>query len=1325
MGEATYIALSIRTSDEEILKWDRNRIIQALLRETNVDENTATEISLAVETQIFSSTNHLKVITTSLVRELVNANLIARGLEKERLKHDRLGVPLFDVENILTDSNKENANVPHGPEATNLTLAGEIKKEYALRKIFSKDVTTAHLRGDLHLHDLTMPDRPYSFLGKECMVVQKDNQLQRISFEQMFESADVPLSELGRFEVKEAPGYEVYDRNGWTRVVRIVRHRRDGKRLLKIRVSGNYRVVVTEDHPIIVANRDLVILAADLRPYEDVFTIFNESALQTERRHFVGILEYTSQDEWVYDITTESGTFFCNGILVHNCSGQSLEYVKKFGLSLPNAMSIAKPAKHAEVFLAHLIKFAAALQCHYAGVIGWDAINIFFAPFLVGKSYSEIKQLAQMLIYEFSQQAVARGGQAIFSLVHDEIVWVKEGDKIESKRIGDVVDQQLACSKIANAAGHEYTVENEKSLEVLSFNQAGAAQFTKISAFIRVPYKGKMFQIKTQHGTLQGVSGEHSVFVFDGEKPVPKRVEELRPNDYIIVPRKVNLPNTLNRLNIAEYYLARDESLNTVRVKYGKSYFIEALKQKFGRYFYSDFAKAENIPISRVTSNWFRTDKIPLKIYAKYVGHFKGVKLCIKGDSPYEIDPIIEITNELIRVLGYYVSEGTKHTKSGISICNMDPEILEDAYHCCSTLASYATVREVKENGLCNVYCNGIFAKLVIDLCENSYGKIIPYIIFNLSEEQKHLFLLSFWKGDGIKNPTAYNVEKAFCNSSKDVISGIALLSASLGKEFRVYTTSYEKESWNDGYGLTWVDASVRIVDHKLNRYVPGTHRKIRKRLAGFLEDAENCNGKFEKEIGAIKQLLNSDLGFSRVREITSYDYDGFIYDFSVKPTESFAGGVGLAYFHNTDVNLYWEIPKHFQETPAIGPGGEYTGKMYKDYLNEAQAFVKAIFEAYLDGDGCGRPFFFPKGLLHITEAFFKTPGHEEFLELVCKVSSKMGNPYFVFDRGTTAKISECCRLSFKLTDKDLEDAKYPWRMRYCALQNVTLNLPRVGLISKGDKVFDRITKLFNLAVKAHLQKQRFIKKILALGARGPLALLAMNNDGDPYLKLDRVSYLIGMVGLNELVKTQTGCEMHTSPEALKYGLQIIAHMKLLVDKASQEHNMHFVLEQSPAESTAHRFARLDLRYYNEKAREIVQGTPPEDVYYTNSTQLVTSADIDPITRVQKEGLFHPLIEAGALSHIFLGESQPDPKALASFVEKVFRLTKNDQIAFSPEFTCCEDCKKTMRGLLETCTFCGSKNVAGITRITGYFSKVTGWNKGKLAELKDRNRKTF
>lgn len=36
-------------------------------------------------------------------------------------------------------------------------------------------------------------------------------------------------------------------------------------------------------------------------------------------------------------------------------------------------------------------------------------------------------------------------------------------------------------------------------------------------------------------------------------------------------------------------------------------------------------------------------------------------------------------------------------------------------------------------------------------------------------------------------------------------------------------------------------------------------------------------------------------------------------------------------------------------------------------------------------------------------------------------------------------------------------------------------------------------------------------------------------------------------------------------------------------------------------------------------------------------------------------------------------------------------------------------------------THCG-RNVEAITRVTGFFSKVSAWNKGKIAELYDRHR---
>lgn len=682
--ESTDLSVFVRTSKDDMLSWDRQKIISALVNETGIKEDLANIIGMEVEKQIKNMA--LKTITAPLIRELVDVKLLEYGLEEARRRHTRLGVPVYDVKKIIFYKNRENANTPHNPEATNFTLAEKIKKEFALMNVFSLEVADAHTSGDIHLHDLGFIDRPY-------------------------------------------------------------------------------------------------------------------------------------------------------------CSGQSIEYLKKFGLDLPGAISYAKPAEEADELVSHVVKFSEALHGHFAGAIGWDAVNLFFAPYLEGYGKGHMKKVARKLIGEFSQIAVTRGGQGLFS-----------------------------------------------------------------------------------------------------------------------------------------------------------------------------------------------------------------------------------------------------------------------------------------------------------------------------------------------------------------------------------------------------------------------------------------------------------------------------------------------------DFNIYYEVPKHFEEVEALGRNGQYTGKKYGEYAKEAQAFAEALFEVYKEGDGAGRPFFFPKPLVHITEKFFTTEGHEKFLEQICDVASDKGSTYFVFDRGETAKISECCRLSFKLEYSDLQDAKYPWRMRYSALQNITVNLPRLAFRSQHDDnlLFENLSKALEIVALAHRQKRAFIVSLLNEGMGGPLALLANSRDGEPYLRMRRVSYLVGILGLNELVQHHLGKEMHESPQALKLGLKIISFMRLKCEELSEKFGFHLVLEQTPAESTAYRFARLDKEHFPQAALNVLKGNlASNEIYYTNSTYLNVKAPLSPVERVKQEGLFHPLIDAGALTHVWLGESQPEAASMANFVVKTFRETQNAQIAFSPEFTSCFDCGKTGRGLLDKCPSCSSSNIEGITRITGYFSRVPGWNKGKIGELKDRNRNTI
>lgn len=458
-------------------------------------------------------------------------------------------------------------------------------------------------------------------------------------------------------------------------------------------------------------------------------------------------------------------------------------------------------------------------------------------------------------------------------------------------------------------------------------------------------------------------------------------------------------------------------------------------------------------------------------------------------------------------------------------------------------------------------------------------------------------------------------------------------------------------------------------------------------------------------------------LSFERMRQIAQT----LIFEFN-----QLAGGRGgqVAF---TDINLYYEVPKHFRNVPAIGPGGVETGKTYGEYSSGAKSFLKALFSVYLDGDSRGQPFFFPKPLLHITEDFFREEGWDEMLTLACELSAEKGNTYFVFDRGDSVKLSECCRLSFELDEGDLLDARTPWKLRFCALQNVTLNLPRLAYRSGGERetLFDLVDHFMEIAAKAHVQKRRFIERILSRGKDGPLSVLCMKHDGEAYLRLDKARYLIGILGVNEMVQVMTGCQLHESKEALDLALAVVQYMNLKCEILSERLGLSIVLEQTPAESTAYRFARLDLKAWP-RAAEVVKGDPRSgEVYYTNSSHFAYSLALDPAEKAVEEGRFHPMITAGAITHIWMGEHRPDPAALASFVRKVFLHSENAQIAFSPEFTICNSCGRVSRGLAEKCGRCGSSDVDGITRITGYFTRTSSWNGGKRAELRDRVRSSL
>lgn len=555
-----------------------------------------------------------------------------------------------------------------------------------------------------------------------------------------------------------------------------------------------------------------------------------------------------------------------------------------------------------------------------------------------------------------------------------------------------------------------------------------------------------------------------------------------------------------------------------------------------------------------------------------------------------------------------------------------------------------------------------------------------------------------------------YALEKIFSQEVSNAHLQGALHLHDLGYPTRVYCSSHSLE-YIKKYGLDLENLNIRSVPAKHARTLTGHLNTFLASMQAYYAGALGV---------AFTNVLYAPylVGMSEkeMRQEAQYLI------FSCAQNAFSRGGQTLF----IDFNIHLSIPSYLKTIKAIGPGGEYTGKTYQEYEKEAQAFAKAMMDVWRQGDAFGHVFEFPKMDLHVNQSTFDDPAQYELLKHACLIASENGSPYFVYDRDEVT-LSQCCRLKTTLDLSNKEDAymvNHPESLRFCGFQNVTINLPQLAFkAGKGnvENVLTGLTKVMDLAVQAHLQKREFISKIMNKKGMPLWQVGKPAADGRPYINLDKASYIIGMNGLNECVQYLTGKQLHEDEEVYKLGLKIISHMFVKVKEYEKKHGLKFVLEESPAESATRRFAKIDLRQYPE-SRTVIKGNIEQDqYYYTNSVHLAAGASVSMIERIIKQSKFHSIIEAGAINHAFIGEHKPSTDAILSLVTKSWQNTSAAQITISPEFTICNKCQKMIRGLQSECSACGSKDVYGITRIVGYYSRTDNWNLSKIGELRDRH----
>jgi anaerobic ribonucleoside-triphosphate reductase len=469
-----------------------------------------------------------------------------------------------------------------------------------------------------------------------------------------------------------------------------------------------------------------------------------------------------------------------------------------------------------------------------------------------------------------------------------------------------------------------------------------------------------------------------------------------------------------------------------------------------------------------------------------------------------------------------------------------------------------------------------------------------------------------------------------------------------------------------------------------------------------------------------------------------------------------------------SSVQLTPGVPRIWKDKPIVYKGAVWNGehaplRTYGEFEREVRLAFKALMNVMLQGDYWGKPFNFPKPEIAIEPDFFvedeefnkrnpDLPTYEELYDLAFELTAKYGTPYFDNKipeyRGAGEGVScyQCCAYSFKTSpdDEDFQDKMYFRNGAHFSMggwQVITINCPRAAYRADGDdeKLFAELRRTMDLAVEVLKVKKRWMKTIVESG-RMPFATQRpkdphMGEKGTMAVYLDQLVYIIGVVGINEMVQYHYGKQLYEDKGALRLAVRAMTEMELYAKELSKREGMTISFARTPAETVSQRFAVADLlnKEFRDEALKVVKGdveralsriheTRDLPIYYTNGTHVPPNADISLAERINIEHIFFPIVDGGDIMHIFLGEGYPDPQGVKSLALKIAKKTQTGYYAFTKDMTVCTDCSHVTMGLMEECEKCGSKNLDYISRITGYLQAVSGWNEGKKQELLDRMR---
>ncbi len=413
-----------------------------------------------------------------------------------------------------------------------------------------------------------------------------------------------------------------------------------------------------------------------------------------------------------------------------------------------------------------------------------------------------------------------------------------------------------------------------------------------------------------------------------------------------------------------------------------------------------------------------------------------------------------------------------------------------------------------------------------------------------------------------------------------------------------------------------------------------------------------------------------------------------------------------------TNITLDWTVPADLAELNCIVGGKELDFK-YKDCEKEMAMVNKAFIEIMIEGDANGRGFQYPIPTYSITRDFDWSDTENN--RLLFEMTAKYGTPYFSnyinSDMEPSDVRSMCCRLRLDLRELRKKSGGFFGSGESTgSVGVVTINMPRIAYLSKTkEEFFARLDKMMDISARSLKVKRTVITELLEKGLY-------------PYTKRYLGTFnnhfsTIGLVGMNEagLNAAWLKADM-THKETQDFTIEVLNHMRERLSDYQEMYGDLYNLEATPAESTAYRLAKHDVKKFPGiiTAAKSCDDTP----YYTNSSHLPVGYTEDIFSALDIQDELQTLYTSGTVFHAFLGEKLPDWKAAANLVRKIAENYKLPYYTLSPTYSVCRK-HGYLAGEQSVCPICGEKTEV-YSRITGYYRPVQNWNDGKTQEFKDR-----